>query len=561
MSDVANEIYKKLVKIRQSKDLKLAPNPYLRPEYQLRYYQTQGVAHMYMVKRFVLGDDTGIGKTLQTIATYTSILTKYPDFKLMIVCPASAMYQWQNEVKKFCTEEITCQIVKSTEIKYIDGVKLKSKDYLKSFDAREYQFKQFEKNNNNVLIFNYNTLVTDSHVLLELMKKYKFMVVFDEATAFKNPKSHTFTYATELSKVGERVVGLSATIIKNNLLEAFSIYKVIVPGLFISINHFKKSYCLMEKVQLWKGKGKRGKVVNKIIGYKNLKYFKDMIDPYFLGRKKSEVASELPKIISKEIIVDMLPKQRDIYNDALDGFLDYDKYNFNKIKTLFDDTESFESEIESKEMKQIDKLTALIYCQQICNCPELIGFDNAPSAKENELLRILDEELQGEKVVIYTRFKTMVNRLENLITTKLKVKVTKITGDVSAEQRENNKIEFNTSTDTNIILINSAAKEAVNLQSSGYLVFYDLPFSYGDFLQIIGRIHRIGSPHEKIFLMYMICKDSVDEKTHNILVSKKELFDAILGDSAVGAIHIDKSVINTLFQDMVNSAENNKNNK
>jgi len=167
----------------------------------------------------------------------------------------------------------------------------------------------------------------------------------------------------------------------------------------------------------------------------------------------------------------------------------------------------------------------------------------------------LEDELQGEKVVIYTRFKTVVNRLEELITKKLKVKVTKITGDVKAEQREDNKLEFNTSSDTNIMIINSAAKEAVNLQSSGYLFFYDLPFSYGDFLQIIGRIHRIGSPHEKIFLMYMICRDSVDEKTHNILVSKKELFDAILGDSAVGAIKIDNSVVNTLFADMVSEAE------
>lgn len=558
MAHDANAVYQNLVKIRKSKDIKLAANPFLRPEYQLRYYQTQGVAHIYMVKRFVLGDDTGLGKTLETIAAYTTLLTKYPDYKLMVISPSSAMYQWQNEIKKFCVEKVTSQIVKSGDVKYIDGVKLKSKDYLKSFDAREHLFKQFEKNDNNVLIFNYNTLVTDSHIIIDLMKKYKFLVVFDEATAFKNPKSHTFTYASEISKVGDRVLGLTATIIKNNLLEAFSVYKVIVPGLFISLNHFKKNYCLMEKVQLWKGKGKRGKVVNKIIGYKNLDYFRDAIDPFFLGRKKAEVAQDLPGIISKEIIVDMHPKQRSIYDDALDGFLDYDKYNFNKVRTLFEDDDDFDGEVESKEMKQIDKLTSLIYCQQICNCPELIGFDKAPSAKEDELLRILDTELQGEKVVIYTRFKTMVNRLEELITKKLKVKVTKITGDVDAEKREDNKLAFNTSTDTNIILINSAAKEAVNLQSSGYLFFYDLPFSYGDFLQIIGRIHRIGSPHEKIFLMYMICRDSVDEKTHNILVSKKELFDAILGDSAVGAIKIDKSVVNTLFEDMVSDAKKNR---
>jgi len=556
MAGENNPVYKKLVEIRKSKDLKLAPNPFLRPEYQLRYYQIQGVAHMYMVKRFVLGDDCGLGKTLQTLAYYTTILTKYPDYKLMIVCPSSAMYQWQNEIKKFCVESVTSQIVKSGDIKEVDGVRLKSKDYLKSYHAREYLFQQFEKNNNNAVIFNYNTLVSDNHIIIEMLKKDKYIVVFDEATAFKNTAANVFTYATEVSKAGDRVVGLSATIIKNNLLEAFSIYKVVVPGLFISLTHFKKNYCTMERVQLWKGKGQRGKVVNKITGYKNLKFFREAIDPFFLGRKKSDVATELPGIIAKEVIVDMSDKQRSIYDDALNGFLDFDKYNFNKVRTLFDeDYNSGEEDAESKEVKYIDKLTALIYCQQICNSPEILGFDKTPSAKEEELLRILDEELKGEKVVIYTRFKTMVDRLEKLITTKLKVKVTKITGDVKAEAREDNKIAFNTSTDTNVMIINSAAKEAVNLQSSGYLFFYDLPFSYGDFLQIIGRIHRIGSPHEKIFLMYMICRDSVDEKTYKILSSKKELFDAILGDSAVGAIKLEENMVNTLFEDMVSDAK------
>jgi len=62
MTQDASAIYQKLKQIRNSKDVKLAPNPYLRPEYQLRYYQVQGVAHMYMVSRFILGDDCGLGK-------------------------------------------------------------------------------------------------------------------------------------------------------------------------------------------------------------------------------------------------------------------------------------------------------------------------------------------------------------------------------------------------------------------------------------------------------------------------------------------------------------------
>lgn len=550
---MSNETYKKLLDIRKSKTLKLNPNIYLNPEIKLRYYQIQGIVHIFAIKRFVLGDDTGLGKSGQIIVSYATILAKEPLQKLLVIAPSSALYQWAGEFEKFTTG-IKTQIVESVDLKVIDETgKQKT---LKSFNSREYQFKQFEKNEANVLIFNYNTLTTDFHVLRELFQKYKFMVVFDEATSFKNPKTQTYKYASELAKISDRVVALSATIIKNGLIEAFSIFSVVMPGVLGSQIAFKKNYCVMEKIQLWKGRGKRGKVINKIKSYKNLDHFRQAIDPYFLGRKKSQVAEELPSIVTREVKVKLTTQQQELYDDALLGFLDYDKFSYGDSKKLFlEGDEPLEDHSEDfGNIKYIDKLTALIYCQQICNSPHTIGIE-APSSKESEMLRLLETELADEKVVIYTRFKKMVDRLEMLITENLGVKVLKITGDISNKDREVSKQTFNTTPDHNIMIINSAAKEAVNLQSSGYLVFYDLPFSYGDFLQIIGRIHRIGSTHDKIFLLYMICKDTIDEKTYDILASKKDLFDAVLGDSAVGAItKKDTSTINTLFDDMVAEA-------
>jgi len=552
MSEDYGAAYHKLLKIRKKTDLKLAPNKFLRPEYQMRYYQSIGTVHMYMVKRFVLGDDCGLGKTLQTIATYTTLLAKDPEYRIMIICPSSAMYQWADEFDKFCTG-ITSKIVESTTIKEVDGVRLKCKEYLTSFDAREYQFRKYLEEKHNVVIFNYNTMCSDGHILKKMMEKHKYMVVFDEATAFKNNKSMTSEHAKVISRIAERVYGLSATIIKNNLVEAWSIYNVIMPGLFGSYTSFKKNYCIINTKQMWKGKGKRGKVISEIVGFKNVPHFKKTIDPFFLGRKKAEVAKDLPEIVSREIKIKMSPRQQDLYDDAVEGLIDYDKFNKPKfhlehVKRLIkEDSEG----LESRDPKIINKLTALIYCQQIANSPKLIDI-NIPSAKEEELLNILKNDLAGEKVVIYTRFKKMVNRIEDMILSKLKVKCTKITGDVKARDRETNKKVFNTSEDCNIMIINSAAKEAINLQSSGYLVFYDLPFSYGDFLQIIGRIHRIGSTHDKIFLFYMMCLDSVDEKTYEILAKKKELFDEVLGDSAVGAIYNKTAdIVNDLFDKML----------
>ena len=67
-----------LRKIRARKNLTLEPTRHLsetfigvdgveRP-FQLRYYQIQGLLHLFLMSRFVLGDGTGLGKTAQVIA-------------------------------------------------------------------------------------------------------------------------------------------------------------------------------------------------------------------------------------------------------------------------------------------------------------------------------------------------------------------------------------------------------------------------------------------------------------------------------------------------------------
>ncbi len=536
-----DEIYKKLLSIRTATELKVKKNPYLRDEIVLRHYQVQMMIHLFILKRMVVGDDCGTGKTCQVISAYTSLLVQNPELKLLVVAPASALYQWQSEFEKFTTG-IKCQIVESTPIKV-------NKKTIKGAESREYQFSLFENDNKNVLILNYNTLVSDNHILEDLLKKYKVMVIFDEATAFKNPKTKAFSYAAIISKLAERVYSLSATIVKNNLIEAYSIFKITLPNLFGSIEKFKRDYCIIEQKSFWVGKHRR-RFVNIIKGYKNLDFFKKTIDPYFLGRKKSDVAKELPEIITKEIVIQMNDKQQDIYDEAVKGILDFDRFKNNAIDYILADDDS----IVQSDIKLIDKLTALIYCQQICNSPQIVGFSNTiSSSKEDEFLRLITHDLVGEKVVVYTRFKKMIERLRKKLDDE-NIPNTWISGELKSQEREAHKKLFNESSECNIIFINAAAKEAINLQSSAYLLFYDMPFSYGDFLQIVGRIHRIGNKHENIFLIYLICKGSVDEKVYNTLLKKKDLFDVILGDSAVGALRTSNFVDN-IFNDLVAEAK------
>ena len=64
-------VYPKLIELRKSKTAEFKPNNLLKAETKLRYYQVVGSLHMMLLDRMVLGDGTGLGKTIEAIAAYT----------------------------------------------------------------------------------------------------------------------------------------------------------------------------------------------------------------------------------------------------------------------------------------------------------------------------------------------------------------------------------------------------------------------------------------------------------------------------------------------------------
>lgn len=556
--------YELIQKLRKSKTAALKPNSYLKDTTKLRYYQTVGCLHFLLLNRMILGDSAGLGKTLQTIAGYVSILTKQPTMKLLVATSKSARNQWAEEFLKF-TDGITVHVLKETYAVSKDGLEfgtpaeLKAKkiphDRLTGLKSRKAQYDNVKA---QVFITGYYPIREDYTFLIE-NRLPLFMVVYDECQEFKNFKSNIHFGAIAIAKHASRVYGLSATIIKNRLDEAYSIYRVIVPGLFGSEEKFKKEFAIIKKIKM----GKRFQ--NKVVGYKNLGEFKDRIDPYFLIRKTREVASELPHLISKKIVVDMTPSQRVLYAQALSGDL-YRKIvasKYHEIKKITDGKDDL-SEKEHKALKLIskryeesltefglekNKVAALSYCQMVSNGPHWLGEDYAEgeSAKEEEFKRLFDQELSLEKTIVFTRFKRGIPRLEAILD-ELGIEHVKVTGDVSGSDRDVARLAFqDPGKDVKVIIITQAGSAALNLQCANVLLFYDTPWSYGDLYQTIGRAQRIGSVHQNIYLLHMVSRNSIDEHVLKILKGKKELINEIMGDLAEGTLEFKKGDL--LFQD------------
>jgi len=344
-------------------------------------------------------------------------------------------------------------------------------------------------------------------------------VLVSNCTAFKNHKTQVHQVCRHLSTQANRSWGLTATLIKNNLMEGWGIYQVVVPGLFnMTYNNFMMYFAItrMQKIP------RSNRQIPMVVGYypDKITEFRNIMDAFFLGRPKHLVASELPSLTSMHVEVDMSDEQEEKYAEALTNLL-----------TLGNDDKAV--------VKEVTKLTALIYCQEIVNDLQLINCEGG-SPKLDALIDILTEgDLAEEKVIIFSRFSKMVNIIMRRLEAE-KIKAVRVTGDEDENERDAAKTAFqNPNSDVRVICITTAGSEAINLQAAKALVCYDTPWSAGDFLQLIGRMIRIGSKHDRVFCIHLISKgrrkkDTIDSRVMEVLGKKMHLVEAVLGKRIKG---------------------------
>lgn len=531
MDERLNATYAKLKELRTRTDLSLKPTELLRETFtdfdgserplKIRYYQVQGILHLVAMNRFLLGDDTGIGKTIQSIAALCFVWARDPNLKVIVLTNKSVVGQWALEFEKFCSPG-RINVFECT------GTPARREKIYRSFS---------EATGPSVLILGYATARKD----IKFIQDYTgHILITDEASAYKNPQTQTYQVVRHLGDPSRasRHWALTATMIKNNLMEGYGIYSLVVPGLFgASKNKFMNEYC-MTRLQPIPGSKRQIPV---IIGYRadQIKRFRDKIDPYFLSRAKFDVATELPVLTVREHKVGMTGPQEAKYHEALSGLLEIDK---------------------TGEEKETTKLTALIYCQQIVDHPSLVECDG-DSEKMDALFEMLTEgDLAEEKIIVYSRFRKMVDLLETTASSKpYKLKTVRVTGAEDEDERKEAMLRFqDPKSDVRICFITDAAKEGINLQAAKALIFYDSPWSAGDYLQVLGRMIRIGSKHDRCYAIHLTARGTIDVQVMAVLRKKMSLIEQVMGRRIKGeqeeVMVTDENSIDDLFAAMAQEA-------
>jgi SNF2 family DNA or RNA helicase len=489
---------------------------------------------------YVTDDYIVTHNTISAICGTAHHIHKRPKTKVLVFGTKSTTYQWKSEYENFSTLKV--EVLKD---KY---------NKKKGSEARLEQIENLFNSDTDVLVCKYSSLVgrrrtiegefdqdgnptnpgekeetsPEVQALVELMKKYgdRLILILDECQKFKSTTSQNRKMILKIQPHIMAIWAMTATVIQNSLDEFYSIAVAIGIRPFGPMKPFREHFCIYRQVHVGQGRYK-----DQLEGYKNIKEFKAGMRPFYYGRSQAQVKEPLPKLST-------------IYHPV-----DLDKH---QAKLILEDIprgeyilppmvkKNAQGELYEKERDPDNAMTMLAVTQMIANHPCLLEkhdpkafLTKSLSPKEEALQDLLEGDLAGEKVIVFTKFRTWIDRFEGI--TKAghftDRKFLRITGAESEEQREINKQLFQNDPNYNLLFINTAAAEGVNLQSAAHMVLLDVPWSWGVLIQLVGRMVRMASPHSACTLHVIPAKGTVDEYAIDTLKGKGDLFETILGES------------------------------
>lgn len=439
----------------------------------LRPYQAYGFKWLRTLEAAgfggILADEMGLGKTLQMISVIYSDKEFGSPRPSLVVCPASLVYNWQEEFRRFAP---------SLNTLVLSGTLASRKTKLEKY--MDY----------DVCITSYDTLKRD---IVLYKDKYFQHCVLDEAQYIKNPKAAVSKAVKTIS--ADHRFALTGTPIENRLSELWSIFDFLMPGFLYTLDEFTARFELP------------------IVSKKDEEAadrLRKMTGPFILRRCKQDVLKDLPAKLEEVRYARLEGKQQQVYNAQVV-----------RLKGML-------TAPSSGGKDRIKVLAELTRIRQICCDPSLLLEDyKGESAKRSACLELIRSAIDGgHRMLLFSQFTSMLDLLmADLDREKIPYYV--ITGSTPKEKRLSLVHDFNEG-DVPIFLISlKAGGTGLNLTGADMVIHYDPWWNLAVQNQATDRAHRIGQTRQ-VTVYKLVLKDTIEERIIELQEMKKDLADAIL---------------------------------
>lgn len=443
---------------------------------ELRPYQKKGIAWLDRLNRLRLGgilaDDMGLGKTLQIIALLVlRQQTLSDEFKCLLVVPASLIGNWKAELAKFAPS-LRVWIAHPSGNGY-------GKPDRDRFD---------------ILITTYGSLV---RAVPWVAGAPWSLVVADEAQAIKNPGAKQ-TKAIK-SVPSQHRLALTGTPVENQLMDLWSLFDFVSPGLLGSTKEFE---AFLKRTR----KGDSSSTVA----------LRKLTRPYILRRLKTDktVIQDLPDKTEIKTYCQLSKSQAALYQKSVDSL----------AREI--------AEVEGIKRRGVI-LSYLMRFKQICNHPsQLVKNDRFLESDSGKFQRLREicEVVAGkqERALIFTQFKEMTGPLDDFLAGVFGRQGLVLHGATLAKQRTEMVARFQQEDGPPYFVLSiKAGGTGLNLTSASHVVHFDRWWNPAVENQATDRAFRIGQ-RRNVLVHKFICKGTLEEKIDSLIESKQSISKELL---------------------------------
>ncbi len=468
----------------------------------LRKYQRAGLAWLKFLREYgfggLLADDMGLGKTVQILAHLHRVRVEeragddeaFPDS--LVICPRSVLKNWEREAKRFLPDPDLYVHHGRGRVEEVD-----------------------EWPSHHLTLTTYGTMRSD----VAMLKERRFdTIVLDECQAIRNPNTRTARKVRLLE--ADCRIGLSGTPVQNTVLDLWSQFQFLNPGLLGDRSYFEHHF-----VRPIEEEGE-SEVSDRL---------QQMIHPFLLRRTKEQVEQQLPELSRSILDCPLFPEQKDLYET-------YRKRYRREVTNTIQ-----QQGINQSRFKVLEGLTRL---RQICCHPALVEeegeYGDETSTKLVRFARQAEEVInEGHRALVFSQFVSFLQHIREAVEGR---------GwgyeylDGSTRNREERVRRFQENETRKLFLISlKAGGEGLNLTGADYVFLMDPWWNPAVEQQAMDRTHRIGQDRP-VFVYRLICPDTIEEKMLGLQEKKKELARDIVTPEAGVFKDLDRDELLALFE-------------
>ena len=440
-------------------------------------YQRAGIEFASGRDAVLIADEMGLGKTIQAIGA----INNTPDARnILILCPKSLKQNWLREMEKWDVKGLTIEYNRDGKVFPSSDVVILNYDVVKKFrdeiDAREWD-----------------------------------VLVCDESHYLKGPKSSrtrsVLGHGKKISPIiARKRIFLSGTPVVNRPIDLWTTVNACDPNneIFGHYMRFIKNYC----DAFYDGFGWQTR------GASNLDELQTKLRSTFMIRRlKKDVLTELPNKRRQVIVLPL---------NGADKFVTAENQLRFQQDQIQKDLEKALREGDLNTVAQLKTQRGYVI-QEIAKARVDIGVAKVPYVVEH----VRNALTQG-RVVLFAHHHLVFDHIEELLSKgKDPVKMVKVVGNVSANNRQKAIDDFQSGKADLFLGGLRAASEGINLTKSHHVIFAEQDWTDAIMQQAEDRCHRIGQVHN-VLVQQLVLDESYDCNMAHKIHEKGHIADLTL---------------------------------